>query len=195
MRKFLLTNHDTLDDGHFSFITVDGKEEEKLLEKIKEEEYDKYSPKYHVKEVTDLNGLYLTDFNYEGEIDLYKVKGETMSEVRKNLGKELEQIIKNTDPDLEDLEIDGTETLGNDLYIFLESYKEHTIDELIDCILYDHIEESFVDSGDGGFRFEFHKFEKQIDSLLVTIIGSNGMQAVLFFALNPFTTVPGIQSP
>ena len=58
------------------------------------------------------------------------------------------------------LEIDGTETLGNDLYIFLESYKEHTIDELIDCILYDHIEESFVDSGDGGFRFEFHKFKK-----------------------------------
>lgn len=160
MRKFLLTNHDTLEDGHFSFITVDGKEEEKLLEKIKEEEYDKYSPKYHVKEVTDLNGLYLTDFNYEGEIDLYKVKGETISEVRKNLGKELEQIIKNTDPDLEDLEIDGTETLGNDLYIFLESYKEHTMDELIDCILYDHIEESFVDSGDGGFRFEFHKFEK-----------------------------------
>ena len=82
MRKFLLTNHDTLEDGHFSFITVDGKEEEKLLEKIKEEEYDKYSPKYHIKEVTDLNGLYLTDFNYEGEIDLYKVKGETMSEVR-----------------------------------------------------------------------------------------------------------------
>ena len=37
MRKFLLTNHDTLDDGNFSFITVDGKEEEKLLEKIKEE--------------------------------------------------------------------------------------------------------------------------------------------------------------
>lgn len=76
------------------------------------------------------------------------------------MGKELEQIIKNTDPDLEDLEIDGTETLGNDLYIFLESYKEYTIDELIDCILYDHIEESFVDSGDGGFRFEFHKFKK-----------------------------------
>ena len=163
MRKFLLTNHDTLENGNFSFITVDGKEEEKLLEKIKEEEYDKYSPKYHVKEVTDLNGLYLTDFNYEGEIDLYKVKGETISEVRKNLGEELKEIINdvvNNYPDFEDLELDGTRTLGGDLYIYLESYKEYTIDELVDCILYDHIEESFVDSGDGGFRFEFHKFKK-----------------------------------
>ena len=145
MRKFLLTNHDTLENGHFSFITVDGKEEEKLLEKIKEEEYDKYSPKYHVKEVTDLNGLYLTDFNYEGEIDLYKVKGETISEVRKNLGEELKEIINdviNNYPDFEDLELDGTKTLGGDLYIYLESYKEYTIDELVDCILYDHIEES-----------------------------------------------------
>ena len=159
MRKFLLTNREELENGNFYYITVDGKEEEKLLEKVKREEHDKYPPKYLVKEVTDLNGLYLVDCYYEW-IDYYKVKGNNVSEVRKNLTAELEQIIENVAaPDLEDLEIDGTETLGDDLYIYLESYKEHTLDELVDCILYDHIEESFVDST-GNCRFEFHKFEK-----------------------------------